>query len=286
MTATRASVRPVALVTGARRGIGRSVVLALARAGFDIAATDAAASDELDATCAEARAHGVRCEPWVSDLAAIDAHDALLAAVEQRLGPIACLVNNAGVSVLSRGDLLEVTPESFDRCVRINTRGTFFLMQAFGRRIAASAAAAAAAVASARGTQAGPADGGSDGAAAAVAPSIVTITSSNAVAASVARGEYCVSKAALSMGTTLFSLRLAEYGVSVYEIQPGLIATEMTAPSASRYDALLESGGTAAGRWGTPDEVARVVATCATGGLPYSAGQAIRVDGGLLVQKF
>lgn len=262
MMATHEGARPVALVTGARRGIGRSVVLALARAGFDIAATDVEASDELDAVCAEARSGGARCESWVSDLAAIDAHEALLAAVERRLGPIACLVNNAGVSVLSRGDLLDVTPESFDRCVRINTRGTFFLMQAFGRRVAA-----------ARG--AGP-----------VARSIVTITSSNAVAASVARGEYCVSKAALSMGTTLFSLRLAEFGVSVYEIQPGLISTEMTAPSASRYDTLLEGGGTAVGRWGTPDEVARVVATCATGGLPYSAGQAIRVDGGLLVQKF
>ncbi|WP_414439346.1 3-ketoacyl-ACP reductase [Burkholderia sp. 22PA0106] len=260
--------RPVAVVTGARRGIGRSVVLALARAGFDIAATDAAASDELDATCAAARAAGARCKPWVSDLAAIEAHDALLAAVEQQLGPIDCLVNNAGVSVLSRGDLLDVTPASYDRCAGINTRGTFFLMQAFGRRIAAAAAA--------------------QGGAASAPPSrsIVTITSSNAVAASVARGEYCVSKAGLSMATTLFSLRLAEYGVAVYEIQPGLIATEMTAPSSARYDTLLDGGGTAIRRWGTPDEVARVVATCATGGLPYSAGQAIRVDGGLLVQKF
>ncbi|WP_246793038.1 3-ketoacyl-ACP reductase [Burkholderia perseverans] len=261
--------RPIALVTGARRGIGRSAALALAEAGFDLAVTDAAASVELDAVCTAIRERGARAVPLASDLAAIDTHDALLDAVEAELGAPRCLVNNAGVSVLARGDLLDVTPESYDRCAAVNTRGTFFLMQAFGRRLVARAG--------------NPAEAAGPGA---VPATIVTISSSNAVAASVQRGEYCVSKAGLSMATTLFSLRLAEYGVGVYEIQPGLIATEMTAPSAARYDALMAAGGTAIRRWGTPDEVARVIRSCATGGLPYSAGQAIRVDGGLLVQKF
>jgi NAD(P)-dependent dehydrogenase (short-subunit alcohol dehydrogenase family) len=116
--------------------------------------------------------------------------------------------------------------------------------------------------------------------------SIITITSSNAVAASPQRAEYCVSKAALSMATTLFSLRLAPLGVSVYEIQPGFIETEMTAPSKARYDALMDQGLTAINRWGTSSEVAKTVRTLATCGLPYSVGQTIRVDGGLLINKY
>lgn len=116
--------------------------------------------------------------------------------------------------------------------------------------------------------------------------SIITITSSNAVAASIQRGEYCVSKAGLSMATTLFSVRLADAGVRVYEVQPGFIDTEMNSPSKACYDALMENGLTAIKRWGTPQEVATVVRSLATDCFPYSVGQAIRVDGGLLVHKY
>jgi NAD(P)-dependent dehydrogenase (short-subunit alcohol dehydrogenase family) len=253
--------RQVALVTGARRGIGRAIALELADAGFDVAITDVEPSEELKATCAEITHNGARCVALGSNLADVTQHDALLQAVEDSLGPITCLVNNAGVSVMSRGDLLDVTPESYDRCLNVNTRGTFFLMQAFGRRLA-----------KAQQRRAGR--------------SIITITSSNAVAASPQRSEYCVSKAGLSMATTLFSLRLADLGVGVFEVQPGLIETEMTAPSKARYDALMENGLTAIKRWGTPKEVAITVRTLATGGLPFSVGQAIRVDGGLLVSKY
>jgi NAD(P)-dependent dehydrogenase (short-subunit alcohol dehydrogenase family) len=260
--------RPVALVTGARRGIGRAVAVELASAGFDVAITDIQASCELDAVCESISAQGARALPVASDLSDIRMHDALFSTVEERLGHVTCLVNNAGVSVMSRGDLLDVTPESYDRCLNVNTRGTFFLMQSWGKRLAARGIAAA-------------------GSPAASAPrSIVTITSSNAVAASPQRGEYCVSKAGLSMATTLFSLRLAELGVAVYEVQPGFIETEMTSPSKTRYDAMMENGLTAITRWGTPEEVAITVRTLATGGLPYSVGQAIRVDGGLLVSKY
>lgn len=256
---------PVALVTGARRGIGKSVALALAEAGFDVAVTDVALSDELEETCAAVRALGTRSASFVSDLAAIEGHKSLFDAVEAALGPVTCLVNNAGVSVMSRGDLLGVTPESYDRCAAVNTRGTFFLMQAFGRRVEQAV---------------------KTGASVSASRSIITITSSNAVAASIQRGEYCVSKAGLSMATTLFSLRLADVGVRVYEVQPGFIETEMTSPSRGRYDALMENGLTAIKRWGTPQEVATVVRTLATDCLPYSVGQAIRVDGGLLVHKY
>ncbi|WP_046786234.1 3-ketoacyl-ACP reductase [Pseudomonas putida] len=253
--------RPVALVTGARRGIGKAIALELADAGFDVAVNDVVASEELDDVVASIQERGGRAIATIADLSKIDEHDAWLQSVEKELGPVDCLINNAGVSVLSRGDLLDVTPESFDRCLAINTRGTFFLMQAFAKRAIQRELSGQ-------------------------RQSIITITSSNAIAASPQRSEYCVSKAGLSMATTLFSLRLAEHGVAVYEIQPGLIETEMTAPSKSRYDAQIEQGLTAIKRWGVPKEVATTVRSLATGGLPYSVGQAIRVDGGLLVTKF
>ncbi|MFM0508112.1 3-ketoacyl-ACP reductase [Paraburkholderia sp. RL17-373-BIF-A] len=258
------SARPIALVTGSRRGIGRAIAVELGRAGFDVALTDAVASQELDGAVREVEQTGARAIAVISDLADIDSHPATLNEIEAALdGQIDCLVNNAGVSVMSRGDLLDVTPESFDRCIAVNTRGTFFLTQAFAKHCLARS-----------------------GGAVAPHPSVVTITSSNAIAASPLRGEYCVSKAGLSMANTLFSLRLAEHGISVYEVQPGLIETEMTAPSRARYDTQIEQGLTAIKRWGTPQEVATTVRTLATGGLPYSVGQAIRIDGGLLVTKY
>ncbi|MFM0348560.1 3-ketoacyl-ACP reductase [Paraburkholderia sp. RL17-347-BIC-D] len=258
------SARPIALVTGSRRGIGRAIAVELGRAGFDVALTDAVASQELDGAVREVEQTGARAIAVISDLADIDSHPATLNEIEAALdGQIDCLVNNAGVSVMSRGDLLDVTPESFDRCIAVNTRGTFFLTQAFAKHCLARS-----------------------GDAVAPHPSVITITSSNAIAASPLRGEYCVSKAGLSMANTLFSLRLAEHGISVYEVQPGLIETEMTAPSRARYDTQIEQGLTAIKRWGTAQEVATTVRTLATGGLPYSVGQAIRIDGGLLVTKY
>ena len=258
------SARPIALVTGSRRGIGRAIAVELGRAGFDNALTDIAASDELDQAVREVEETGARAIAVVNDLADLNSHRAMLLDIEARLeSTIDCLVNNAGVSVMSRGDLLEVTPESFDRCMTVNTRGTFFLMQTFAKHMLERTRERIA-----------------------THPSVITITSSNAVAASPLRSEYCVSKAGLSMANTLFALRLAPHGIGVYEVQPGLIATEMTAPSKERYDAQMEQGLTAIKRWGTPQEVAIAVRTLATGGLPYSVGQAIRVDGGLLVTKY
>jgi NAD(P)-dependent dehydrogenase (short-subunit alcohol dehydrogenase family) len=256
------STRPAALVTGAQRGIGKAIALALARSGFDLALADYARTPELEAAAQETQALGARCVALAADIADLSGHARLLDEAQAGLGPLDCLVNNAGVSVLKRGDLLEVSPESFDRCIAVNTRGTFFLTQAFAKRLLAQAAKPG------------------------VHRSIVTITSSNAIAASIARGEYCVSKAGLSMASTLFSVRLADQGIGVYEVQPGFIETEMTAPSKARYDDQIAGGLTAIRRWGKPEEVARAVATLASGGLPYSAGQAVRVDGGLLVAKF
>jgi NAD(P)-dependent dehydrogenase (short-subunit alcohol dehydrogenase family) len=254
--------RPVALVTGASRGIGHATALALADEGFDIAALAHADGERLQALADELARAGRRCLPIDADVAEIAGHAEVVARVCEALGPIDCLVNNAGVSVLQRGDLLEVSERSYDRCFDVNTRGTFFLTQAVARSMAADAASPG------------------------YHRSIVFVTSSNAVAATVERGEYCMSKTALSMAARLYAMRLARHGIGVYEVQPGLILTEMTAPSKAKYDALIAAGMTLEPRWGLPQDVARVIRTMAAGLLPYTAAQEVRVDGGLLVQRF
>jgi NAD(P)-dependent dehydrogenase (short-subunit alcohol dehydrogenase family) len=257
-----ADPRPVALITGARRGIGKAIALGLARAGFDVAINDVGASAELDAAVAEAKAAGVRAAAIAGDIAETGGHSAILDEAERALGPLTTLINNAGVSVASRGDLLEVSEASYDHCQSVNTRGLFFLTQAFARRLLARERAAN------------------------LHHSIVTITSANAIGVSINRGEYCVSKAAASMVSRLFAARLSNDGIGVYEIQPGFIETDMTAPSKARYDKLIADGLTVIKRFGTPDEVARIAVTLATGGLPYTSGQAIAADAGLLTVRY
>ena len=250
----------VALVTGARRGIGKAIALALADDGFDVAVADVVASDELQAVANAISGKGVASFAIAADIARIETHAALLDAVTTALGPLTTLINNAGVSVLSRGDLLDVTPESFDRCINVNTRGTFFLTQEFARRLRDS-----------------------------VTPchrSIVTVTSANATAVSIARGEYCISKAGASMMSKLFASRLSDEDIGVYEIQPGFIETDMTAPAKARYDKLIAEGLTVIKRFGTPEDVAKIAVTLAKGLLPYTVGQAIMVDGGLMTVRY
>ena len=249
-----------ALVTGARRGIGKAIALALADAGFDVAVADVVQPDELEAVAETIRARGRKAGALIGDISDVASHRALLDAAEKAIGPLTTLVNNAGVSVLNRGDLLDVTAESYDRCQSVNTRGTFFLTQAFARRMLAVESTAH--------------------------RSIVTVSSANAVAPSIARGEYCVSKAAASMVSKLFAARLSNDGIGVYEIQPGFIETDMTAPSRAKYDALIEGGLTVIKRFGTPDEVARIAVTLASGLLPYTSGQIIQADGGLLSVRY
>lgn len=253
--------KPVALVTGASGGIGQAIALALGQAGFDVALNALPGDDALDGAAQAVRASGAETLAVPGNIADLESQDAMLDRVLAHFGRLDCLVNNAGVSVLSRGDLLDVSVESFDRCHAVNTRGTFFLTQKAARRMLAT-------------------EGGEQH------RSIINITSSNAVAVSVNRGEYCMSKAGFSMGSRLFAQRLAAAGIGVYEIQPGLIETRMTAPSKPRYDALIEQGLTSIPRWGQPEEVARVAVSMASGALPYTVGQEVRVDGGLLTPKF
>jgi NAD(P)-dependent dehydrogenase (short-subunit alcohol dehydrogenase family) len=262
MVLAMADVRPIALITGARRGIGKAIALGLAQAGFDVAINDIAPSAELDAAVEEAKAHGRRAVPVTGDVARLEDHARILDDAETALGPLTTLVNNAGVSVMNRGDLIEVSEASYDRCQSVNTKGTFFLTQAFAKRLLARARPPS------------------------VHCSIVTVTSANAIGVSINRGEYCMSKAGASMASKLFAARLSNDGIGVYEIQPGFIETDMTAPSKARYDQLIADGLTVIKRWGTPEEVARIAVTLATGGLPYTSGQAIAADAGLLTVRY
>jgi 3-oxoacyl-[acyl-carrier protein] reductase len=244
-----------ALVTGAGRHIGRGVACALAADGFSVVVNDLHDGAKPPALALIREKGAGRRGP--GDVADVEGRAALVETAWSAFGGLECLVNNAGVSVARRGDLLDVTPESFDRLVAINLRGPFFLTQEVARRMIAA-----------------PAQG---------PRSIITVSSANAAMASIDRGEYCLSKAGLSMMTKLFALRLAANGVNVYEIRPGVIETAMTAVAKARYDARFEAGFMPINRWGQPDDVGRAAAVLASGALGYSTGEVIHVDGGLHV---
>jgi NAD(P)-dependent dehydrogenase (short-subunit alcohol dehydrogenase family) len=254
--------RPVALVTGGTRGIGRGCAEALAREGYDLAVCGLRPQEEVADALVALRAAGAVALYVQADIGEDDAADRLLAAVRSRFGSLDVLVNNAGVAPRDRADILEASRESFDRLMRINLRGPYFLTQAVARFMLAQ----------------GPAEAGRR-------RSIVFVTSVSASAVSIDRGDYCISKAGLSMAGQLWAARLADHGIMVYEVRPGIVRTDMTAGVTAKYDALFAQGLALQKRWGTPEEVGRAVAMLARGDLPYSMGQVISVDGGMTVQK-
>jgi NAD(P)-dependent dehydrogenase (short-subunit alcohol dehydrogenase family) len=252
----------VALVTGSSRGIGLATAVALARRGFSIALNGLTDDDELASAAETVRVHGGKVFASALDVSGISAHDAYLARIEAELGPLTTLVNNAGVGVLSRGDLLDVTEESYDRCLTVNAKAVFFLCQAFSRRLVA------------RERPPG------------LFHSIVNVTSSNAEAVAVQRGEYCASKAAAAMVSKTFAVRLGSENVAVYDVRPGLIATDMTAPVIAQYEQRAKAGLTLFPRIGQPEDVGEIIAALASGQLPYTTGQTIYADAGMLVSRF
>jgi NAD(P)-dependent dehydrogenase (short-subunit alcohol dehydrogenase family) len=252
------STRPLAIVTGARRGIGAAIAIELATRGFDLALTDVEATG-ADETLHAIAAQGARARLFTSDLARIDLHQALVAQVVDWGGPVACLVNNAGIGPEQRGDLLDLHPASFDRVLGVNVRGSFFMTQAVARHMADA-------------TVPGP-------------RSIVTVSSVSAELASIERGEYCISKAGLGMLTKLFALRLAPLGIGVFEVRPGVIRTPMTEAVADRYSQRIADGLVPAGRWGQPQDVARAVAALAGGDFGFATGSVLNVDGALAIPR-
>jgi len=255
---TPSSFRPVAIVTGARRGIGAAVAIDLATNGFDIAITDLS-DDGADVALDAVTKAGGRALFIKSDLADVLDHARVVQAVADWGGLIACLVNNAGMPAPSRGDLLEILAAAFDRVLDVNLRGTFYFTQAVAKHMLTSPSPHP--------------------------RSIITISSVSAELASIERGEYCVSKAGLAMVTKLFALRLASERIGVFEVRPGIIRTPMTEAVAEKYEARIGEGLVPMGRWGYPEDVARAVAGLASGQFAFATGSIINVDGGLAVPR-
>jgi 3-oxoacyl-[acyl-carrier protein] reductase len=248
-----------AVITGGGRGIGRGIVLALAELGYHLVVNYRSDVGSAENTTRDARASGASSAHSIqADISRPEEGRRLVDEAVQLAGRLDLWVNNAGIAPERRLDLLDTTPESWDHVVDTNLRGPFFLSQAVARAMLGQLAA---------GTV--------------TEPQIVFITSISSRFASVNRGEYCIAKAGLSMAAQLFAARLAGTGIRVHEVRPGLIDTDMTRAVRAAYDERIAAGLVPMGRWGTPDDVGRAVALIAEGGLRYSTGSVIDIDGGL-----
>jgi 3-oxoacyl-[acyl-carrier protein] reductase len=252
----------VALVTGGSRGIGFGIALKLAESGFTVVISGRRTKEQvqpaLDAI-AERSPSSVYVQADVSDGAA---RASLLLAIEEQFGRLDVLVNNAGIAPRVRADILEAREESFDELIATNLKGPYFLTQSVAAWMIRQRAADSS-----------------------VHRAIINISSVSATVASVNRGDYCISKAGIAMATRLWAARLAEYGIGVYEVRPGIIESDMTAGVRDKYDALIEGGLLLEKRWGTPDDVGRAVRVLATGELPYATGAVLVIDGGLTLER-
>ncbi|MFK3817726.1 3-ketoacyl-ACP reductase [Pseudomonas sp. NPDC089407] len=251
--------RPIALVTGGRRGIGAAIVLRLAQDGFDVAFTCRNEDEVARELCAEVEALGGRGLAVASELQSLEAHTDLLEQIQEWGGSIDCLVNNAGIGSPSRGDLLVMKPEAFDLVLETNLRGTFFLTQAVAKQMIDNSSPHP--------------------------RSIVNVSSISVELASPERGEYCMSKAALGMSTKLFALRLASESIGVFEVRPGVIRTDMTAGVAQKYEQRFKDGLVPMGRWGETNDIASIVSSLASGQFGFATGSVIHADGGLAIPR-
>jgi 3-oxoacyl-[acyl-carrier protein] reductase len=251
-----------ALVTGGTRGIGLGIARALAREGWQLVLGGTRPEEEVAPVLEELRAAGATVAYQPADLADRGQRLGLVQALRSRYGALHALVNNAGRGPRMRADLLDAREESFEELIRTNLQGPYFLTQAIAREQAMR-------------RQADPG----------FRAAIVFITSVSAEMVSVNRGEYCVSKAGLSMAARLFAARLASHGIPVYEVRPGIIETDMTAGVKEAYDRRIAEGLVPERRWGTPDDVGRVVAALLRGDAPYATGSIINVDGGLSLPR-
>jgi 3-oxoacyl-[acyl-carrier protein] reductase len=259
---SEAGRKPVALVTGSSRGIGRAIAIALAQKGWDIVINyqnDEKAAKEAAQLAGTSGADILLAQ---ADISIEKNRLNLVEAIQGKWGRIDLLVNNAGMAPRQRVDLLQVSEESFNEVMAANLRGTFFLTQRIANWMIAL-------------IQKGVIE----------QPKIVNIGSISAYTASVERSEYCISKAALAMVTALFAARLAEFGILVYELRPGIIQTDMTRVAKAKYDQLIGEGLTPVRRWGQPEDVARAVIAIAEGSLGFSTGEIINIDGGFHLRR-
>jgi 3-oxoacyl-[acyl-carrier protein] reductase len=252
--------KQVAIVTGGHRGIGLAIAKTMAERGCDLAITGPTELEEGNSVVSGLQSLGRKVIFIKSDIAQIDGHKETVDRITAELGPITCLINNAGIAPVVRGDFLELRPENFDLIVAINLRGTIFFTQAVVASMLATS-------------------GDSQ------PRSIVNITSINAIMSSLQRLDYCVTKAGLSAFTAGLALRLADSGIAVFEVRPGIIKTDMTAQVTERYTGLINDGVVPMRRWGLPEDIAKVVSSLASGDFHFATGSAIEADGGLSINR-
>ena len=255
-------MKQIALVTGGSRGIGLGIAQQLVNAGFDIAINgvrDESAVGDVVKSLKTTGANIIYCQGSISSSSD---RKRIIQQVKEKFERLNVLVNNAGIAPKERRDVLETTEESFDEVLSTNLKGNYFLTQLTANWMIKQ-------------KKSNPEFKGS----------IINVSSISATVASINRGEYCISKAGLSMSTQLFAVRLGEFDIPVYEVRPGIISTDMTSGVKGKYDKLIEEGLTVQKRWGYPDDVGKVVAALASGNFPYSTGSVIMVDGGLTIPR-
>jgi 3-oxoacyl-[acyl-carrier protein] reductase len=250
-----------ALVTGGSRGIGFGIARALAADGWQLAINGMRPESDVREALHALR-QTARTIYYPGDISQAAERAACLDAVRREFGRLDLLVNNAGIAPPVRDDILNAGEESFDKVFNVNLKGPYFLTQAAGRWMVEQRAI----------------DAAFDGC-------IINISSISAEVASINRGDYCMARAGTSMATKLWAVRLAEFGVRVYEIRPGIIATDMTAGVKEKYDKLIGDGLTLERRWGQPEDVGRAVAALARGDFPYATGQVVNIDGGMMIGR-
>jgi 3-oxoacyl-[acyl-carrier protein] reductase len=252
----------IAFITGGTRGIGFGIAVALGKAGFDLALNGMRKEDEVVDALEEVRKLGVNVAYFQGNIAVREDRQAMFDKILSHFGAVNVLVNNAGIAPRERADILFAKEEIWDEVMEINLKGPYFLTQLFANYFVEKRKEEPLFEAS-----------------------IINISSISAFVASVNRGEYCISKAGIAMATKLWATRLGEYDIPVYEIQPGIIKTDMTSGVVEKYDKLFQEGISLQRRWGLPDDVGKVAAMLAQGHLPYATGQVIKVDGGLNIQR-
>ncbi len=255
-------MKNVALITGGSRGIGLGIASELAKSGFDLAINGVRDKETVSAVIEELKKYGGRVQYVQGDVSLKADREKIISNVTSYFGNLNILINNAGVAPSERKDILEAAEESFDRVVNTNLKGPYFLTQQVARHM----------------INLKKKD-----------PSqfccIINISSVSASVVSTNRGEYCISKAGIAMATKLWAARLGEYDIPVYEIQPGVIITDMTSAVKEKYDRLFSQGMAVQQRWGTPEDVGKVAASMCLQNMPYSTGQVVMVDGGMTIQR-
>jgi len=252
----------IALITGGTRGIGLGIATELAKSGFDLAINGMRDQKLVKPVLDELKQYGVPVSYFQGDISSKEDRLQMVEAVCSKFGKINILVNNAGIAPPERRDILEATEESFDLVLNVNLKGPYFLTQLVANSMIEF-------------KNQFPTE----------FYCVINISSVSAVVASVNRGEYCISKAGIAMATRLWAARLGEFDIPVYEIQPGVILTDMTAGVKAKYDHLFENGMAIQQRWGLPSDIGKVAAAMATGLLPYSTGQVVLVDGGMTIPR-